>query len=69
MNAKYAKGYIQQINKLCNEINVFTEKHQEMLMRVRKFATTLICVKTFWSFVYKLHLYSIHTNKIKEETI
>jgi hypothetical protein len=25
MNVKYAKGYIQQINKLCNEINVFTE--------------------------------------------
>lgn len=25
MNVKYAKVYIQQINKLCNEINVFTE--------------------------------------------
>jgi hypothetical protein len=25
MNVKYAKDYIQQINKLCNEINVFTE--------------------------------------------
>jgi len=32
MNVKYEKDYIQQINKLCNEINVFTEKHQEMLM-------------------------------------
>ena len=30
MNVKCAKDHIQQIDKLCDEINAFDEKHQEL---------------------------------------
>ena len=31
MNVKCAKNHIEQINKLCDEINNFEEKHEELI--------------------------------------
>lgn len=31
MNVKCAKDHIQQINKVCDDINIFVEKHEELM--------------------------------------